>query len=76
MPPSIANIPQEIAVPGRTRPVSAPVTVAIEGNKAVFDGAFVLKRGDFAIGEGAWADFGVIANEIRISFHVVATGEK
>ncbi len=56
--------------------VSAPATVVVEGNKATFDGAFLLKRADFAIGEGQWADFGVVANEIRITFHItVASGK-
>ena len=65
-----------LTLKGRTQSLSAPLTVAVAGNQAVFDGAFVLRRADFAIGEGPWADFAVIANEIRISFHVIATGGK
>jgi len=31
---------------------------------------------DFAIGEGQWADFGVVANEIQVKFKVLASGGK
>ena len=65
----------QLSIKGRTQPVSAPITVAVDGANATFDGAFVLKRADFSIGEGPWADFGVIANEIQITFHVVASGK-
>jgi hypothetical protein len=29
-----------------------------------FDNTFTLQRTTFAIGEGAWTDFGIVANEI------------
>lgn len=64
----------ELSIKGHTQALSAPVTVAIHDHSATFDGAFVLKRADFAIGEGPWADYGVVANEIQISFHIVAAG--
>jgi polyisoprenoid-binding protein YceI len=66
----------ELSIKGRARPVTVPITVAVAGDSATFDGAFVLKRADFSIGEGQWADFGVVANEVRITFHVVATSGK
>lgn len=65
-----------LTIKGRTQTVTAPTTVTIQGNTATFDGAFVLKRADFAIGEGPWADFGTVANEIQIKFHVLATSGK
>jgi polyisoprenoid-binding protein YceI len=66
----------DLTIKGRTRPVSAPTTVTVAGNTATFDGAFVIKRADFAIGEGPWADFGTVANEIQIKFHLLASGGK
>lgn len=62
----------KLTLKGKTRDVSAPFTFKQEGAAGVFDGAFVLKRLDYAIGEGAWADVSAVANEIRIKFHVVA----
>ena len=66
----------QLTIKGRTQLVTAPTTVTIQGNNATFDGAFVLKRADFAIGEGPWADFGTVANEIQIKFHVLASSGK
>ena len=46
--------------------------IADPGVPAVFEGAFVLKRADYGIGEGMWADFGTVANEVQIKFRLVA----
>lgn len=59
-------------IKGRTQEVSAPFTFA----DGVAEGAFVLKRGDFAIGEGMWADYGTVANEIQIKFRFTAVPAK
>ena len=65
----------QLTIKGRTQTMTAPTTVTIQGNNAIFDGAFVIKRADFAIGEGPWADFGTVANEIAIKFHILAAGK-
>lgn len=62
----------KLSIKGKTLDATAPFTFKQEGTNGVFDGAFVLKRADYAIGEGMWADFGTVANEIQIKFHVVA----
>jgi hypothetical protein len=36
----------------------------------------VLKRADYGIGEGMWADFGTVANEVQIKFQLVAVASK
>lgn len=66
----------KMSIKGRTQAIAAAFTFNPQGNAAVVDGAFVLKRADFAIGEGAWADFGTVANEIRIKFHFLASAGK
>ena len=63
----------QLSIKGHTQAVTTPLTVVIQGKQAMFDGALMLKRADFSIGEGAWADFGLIANEVRVSFHILAT---
>ncbi len=60
-----------LTLKGRTQPVVAVFTYQADGASAKFDGGFVLKRLDYAIGEGIWADLGTVANEIPISFHWV-----
>src|SRR3989338_822873 len=56
----------KLTIKGRSLDVSAPFTFKQEGAVGVFDGAFILKRLDYAIGEGIWADGGTVANEVRI----------
>lgn len=63
----------QLTIKGRTQAVVAPMTFTAQGQQGVFDGSFPIRRADFAIGEGAWAAFDTVANEIRIKFHVVAT---
>ena len=61
----------KLSIKGKTRDVVAPVTFQATGNRGVFDGGFTIKRLDYAIGEGEWADLGTVANEIQIKFHIV-----
>lgn len=66
----------KLTIKGRAQEVVAPTTVTIKGNTAEFDGAFTIKRADFAIGEGIWADVATVANEVPVKFHIVATSGK
>ena len=72
------DVTGRISIKGRTHDVSSPATFRQDGGIAVFSGSFVLKRADFGIGEGIWADFGTVANEVQIRFRLVAstTGRK
>lgn len=62
-----------MTIKGRTQDLTTPVTVTQQGNSASFDGSLAIKRVDYAIGEGIWADFSTVANEIQIKFRLVAT---
>lgn len=66
----------KMSIKGRTKIVTAPFNFGSQGNTAVVDGTFLLKRADFAIGEGSWSDFGTVANEIQIKFHFLASAGK
>lgn len=70
------EISGKMTIKGRSQNIVAPFTFSPQGSTAVVDGAFVLKRADFAIGEGSWADFGTVANEIQIKFHFLANAGK
>lgn len=63
----------KMSIKGKTREVSTPATFRQQGANGVFEGSFVLKRADFGIGEGMWADYGTVANEVQIKFRLVAT---
>jgi polyisoprenoid-binding protein YceI len=62
----------KMSIKGRTHDVTTPATFRQAGQQGVFEGSFVLKRADYGIGEGMWADFGTVANEVQIKFRLVA----
>lgn len=66
----------KMTIRGRTQDVVAPFTLTPQGNAAALDGSFQLKRADYGIGQGEWADFGTVANEIQIKFHFLAAAGK
>jgi polyisoprenoid-binding protein YceI len=61
-----------LTIKGKSLPVVAPLTFKADGNNGVFTGSFTIKRADYAIGEGPWADLSTVANEVLINFNVVA----
>jgi len=61
-----------LTIKGKSSPLTASFGFKAEGNNGIFDGGFTLKRIDFAIGEGPWADLSTVANEIQVNFRVVA----
>ncbi|WP_226501631.1 YceI family protein [Pseudomonas sp. MWU16-30322] len=61
----------ELTVKGKTRQVQVPVQLKPDSAIGIFDGELVLKRDDFALGAGEWAD-SIVSNEIDIKFKVVA----
>jgi len=66
----------KLTIKGKTQDVVAPATFRQEGGNGVFAGAFILKRLDFAIGEGMWSDISTVANEVQIRFLIVAAPRK
>ena len=66
----------KLSIKGRTQDVTAPFTFTPGPGGGTIDGAFALKRADFAIGEGMWADTSTVANEVQITFHFLASARK
>jgi polyisoprenoid-binding protein YceI len=63
-----------LTLKGRSREMTVPVTYMPGKKAATFDGSFVLRRLDFGIGEGMWADVATVANEVQVRFRIAATG--
>ncbi|MBC7514120.1 MAG: YceI family protein [Herminiimonas sp.] len=63
----------KLTIKGKTTDVSFPLTVKQDGGRQVFDGALPIKRLTYGIGEGEWKDTSVVADEVIIKFHVVAS---
>lgn len=57
-----------MTIKGKSRPVSSDFAVRTFGGMRVFEGKFVLKRSEFAIGEGAWSDTSTVADEVEVSY--------
>lgn len=66
----------KLTIKGRSRDVSAPFTFRQEGANALLEGAFVLKRLQFGIGEGVWSDIDTVADEVQIRFRLLAAPRK
>ena len=60
-----------LSLRGITRAVEVPVMLKSENAIGIFDGELVLKRTDFKLGEGEWAD-SFVSSEINIRFRMVA----
>ena len=63
----------KLTIKGKTTDVRFPLTVKQDGGRQVFDGALPIKRLTYGIGEGEWKDTSVVADEVIIKFHVVAS---
>lgn len=61
----------KLTVKGITREVQVPVELKPDNAIGIFDGELVLKRDDFGLGAGEWADT-VVSKDIAIKFKVVA----
>lgn len=64
----------DVTIRGRTRPVSFPVDVRVEGGQARMTGAIVIERADFGIGtSGPWN--GLIARQVTVRVALTARRE-
>lgn len=65
------SISGKLTLRGITRVVEVPVLLKAENAIGIFDGQLILKRSDFNIGVGEWADT-VVSDDINIRFRMVA----
>ena len=65
-----------LVIKGVSRPVVIPVKLATAatGSPSIAEGGFGLKRSDFKIGEGDWADTSIVANEVAVRFKLAVAG--
>jgi len=65
----------KLTIKGKTQDVVVPATFTAQGNSGIFDGSFVIHRADFSIGEGSWAKFDIVANDVQIKFRITASSK-
>lgn len=51
-----------------SRPLTVDATLQPQGASQLLTGSFVLKRLDYGIGTGEWADTGTLGNDVQVNF--------
>lgn len=65
----------KLSIKGKTQDVVVPATFTEQGKTGIFDGSFSIRRADFSIGEGSWAKFDIVANDVLIKFRITAASK-
>ena len=72
MAPNQYEVLGSLSIKGRSRDVKSTIKLSPQGKSSVLSGSFTLQRADFAIGEGMWSKFDVVANDIQVNFQLTA----
>ena len=59
-----------LTMKGRMHDVTSQVTVKPAGADRIFEGAFPVKRLQYAIGDAHWRDTSVVADEVQVRFRI------
>ncbi len=62
--------PGKFTLKGITHDVMATFTAKPDAGGTLLEGMVPVKRNDFKMGEGPWADVSVVANEVAVRFKV------
>ena len=65
-----------LAIKGATQNITAPFTLVDAGGMRTVEGQFPLRRLQFRIGEGPWADTDTVADEVTVRFKFVIPSTK
>lgn len=64
------DVAGKLTIKGATRDVVVPITL----NAGVAAGSVAIKRLDFKIGDGEWADTSMVANDVIVKFKLAFAG--
>ena len=64
----------KLSIKGSSRDVVVPVELTQAGGRTTATGAFAIKRLEFKIGEGDWADTSMVANDVQVKFKLNLSG--
>ena len=64
----------KLTIKGTAQELTVPVALTQSGSTGSASGSFTLKRLDYRIGEGEWADPSMVANEVQVRFRIALTG--
>ena len=66
----------KMTIKGKTQDIRASFSIKETGGLLLVEGAFPLKRLDYNIGTGLWADTSVVADEVQIRFRLTVAAAK
>ena len=73
--PGKFEVAGKLTIKGQTRDIVVPITLAQAGTAVTTaTGGFVLKRLEFKIGDGEWADTSMVANDVQVKFKLSFNG--
>ncbi len=72
--PGKFDVAGKLTIKGNARDVVVPVTLTQAAGSTTAAGAFVIKRLEYRIGEGDWADTSMVANDVQVKFKLALTG--
>jgi polyisoprenoid-binding protein YceI len=72
--PGKFEVSGKLGIKGAMQDVVVPVQVTQAGGVSTASGSFTIKRLDFKIGDGEWADTSMLANDVVVKFKLVLAG--
>ena len=63
-----------LTIKGQSRDVLVPVTLSQNAAAGVAIGSFTIRRLEFSIGDGEWADTSMVANDVLVKFRLTLSG--
>jgi polyisoprenoid-binding protein YceI len=72
--PARYDVTGRLTIKGTSQEVTVPITLAQAGGNTTASGSFAIKRLDYKIGDGAWNDPSLVANEVQVRVRLVLTG--
>lgn len=76
--PNKFEVAGKLTIKGKSRDIVVPISLAQTGAGAgaitTANGGFVLKRLEFKIGDGDWADTSMVANDVQVKFKLAFSG--
>lgn len=64
----------KLSIKGNSRDVVVPMQLAQAAGVSTVTGGLPIKRLDFKVGEGDWADTSFVANDVQVKFKLVLQG--
>jgi polyisoprenoid-binding protein YceI len=64
-----------LTLKGKSKEIVTVFNLRQEGQNAIFEGQLPLKRNEFGIGEGAWADPSIVSNDVQVRFRLLASSK-